>query len=452
MNKILAATGQDIIDSTLNKFNGYEVVGSVNARDELFDKIDKYNPDIIVIGEGLYGKESLFKYITKIVRANPDLRVVYLAGYVDLKDESQANKLVLLVMSGVYDIVHDKKMTAQMLKDLLDNPRTEKDMEYLTDISETSRRKGKDAMVDFHVPEEFKDVDDSGVLQNVVTVSSIKPGTGKSFLSVNIASAIAAFGENNGEGQKPKVAIIEADLQNLSIGTLLGIEGHKKNLKAVMDKIATIITPEGQFTGNRKQLQEVDEFILNSMLPYSNLKNLSALVGSELAYSEIGGIQKSYYAYLIAIVAQHYDVVIVDTNSSLMHVTTLPLMSAAKICYYLLNLDYNNVKNNIRYKEELVNMGIDTKVKYILNQNVVEENKGENLLFTSDYLEEKAGFKLEAKIPDMPSSVFLNRVYSGTPLVLDTKAETLSARKEILKLANQVYPIKDFEEIMKKKK
>lgn len=453
MGKILAATGQDPIDSTLQKFNGYEVVGTVNSRDELVDKIEKYKPDIVVIGEGLYGKESLFKYMMKITKEFPSVRIVYLAGHVDLRNEYQANNLVLLVMAGIYDIFHEKKMTAQMLKDLLDKPRTEEDMEYLTKISDSGqKRKAKDSMMDFLVPEEFSDVDDSGVLKNVFTVSSIKPGTGKSFTSVNLATAIAAFGENKENGDRPKVALLEADLQNLSVGTLLGLEDNKKNLKTVMNKIANIVSSDGKIVGTRGQMQEVNDVIFNSMLPYGHVKNLHALVGSQLSFTEISSIKEMYYAYLIEIIAQEYDVVIVDTNSSIVHVTTLPLMHAANTCYYVLNLDYNNVKNNIRYKADLEEYGISNKVKYILNQDVSEEEaKKENLLFTSSYLEDKGGFELVAKIPDMPASIFLNRVYEGVPLVLDDKAQTLRARQEILQLANQIYPIKDIDKIMKAK-
>lgn len=451
--KLLAATGQDPIDSTMQKFNGYDVVGVVNSRDELIDKIEKFKPEIVVIGEGLYGKDSLFKYMMKITKDYPELRIVYLAGHVDLRVEHQANNLVLLVMAGIYDIFHEKKMTAKMLKELLDSPRTERDMEYLTSISESSHsRRGTDSMMDFLVPEEFTDEDDSGVLQNVFTFSSIKPGTGKSFISVNIAAAIAEFGENKEDGSKPRVALLEADLQNLSVGTLLGLEDNKKNLKTVMNNIAEIISPEGKIIGTRGQMEKVNNSITSSMLQYKHVRNLDALVGSQLSFSEISSIKEVYYAYLIEVLADNYDVVIVDTNSSIVHVTTLPLMLAAKTCYYVLNLDYNNIKNNIRYRENLEEYGVMHKVEYVLNQDVLEEDaKKQGLLFTSEYLKESAGFDLVAQIPDLPASVFLNRVYTGIPLVLDAKSDTLGARQEILKLANQIYPIKDIDKILKTK-
>ena len=54
-------------------------------------------------------------------------------------------------------------------------------------------------------------------------ISSIKPGCGKSFVSTNVATAIAKFGDKK-DGRQPRVCILEADLQTLSVGTLLSLE------------------------------------------------------------------------------------------------------------------------------------------------------------------------------------------------------------------------------------
>lgn len=137
------------------------------------------------------------------------------------KDESRIQSLGILVMSGIYDIVHDDKLSFNSLYNLFKEPRTLEQMQYLVKQVKTKPAK----LVEFVIPEEIED-EDENTYKNVFVISSIKPGTGKSFLSSNIATAIASSGiEVN--GRKPRVAIIEADLQNLSIGTLLQIEDEK---------------------------------------------------------------------------------------------------------------------------------------------------------------------------------------------------------------------------------
>ena len=292
------------------------------------------------------------------------------------------------------------------------------------------------------------------VVDNLSIISSIKPGTGKSFLSVNVACAIARYGKKTKEGRPPRVALIEGDLQNLSIGTLLQLEDSKKNLKSVMDKISNIVTKEGDFIGNPYQVESVNEYIKSSFLPYGKLKNLECLVGSQLSFEEIEDIVPYYYVYLVEAIAMDFDVVIVDTNSALTHVTTFPLLQMAKNCFYILNLDFNNIRNNTRYRETLRSIGVLDKVKYVLNEDITKEvmkGKKEELIYTSDHLHE-SGFDLVGKIPLIDKVIFLNRLYNGTPVVLDEgNPYTEPAKRELLKVANEIYPIEGFREDGKKK-
>lgn len=453
MKTVIVATGQKNVDEAIAKFDHYEIVSAVEYRNEIQEACKFFNADILVIGEGLAGHESLMQILLQLVRDYPNMRIIYLAGYVDLKDEAKVNALGVLVMAGIYDIIHEKKITIQSLRNILDNPKDQESMEYLTKrVKEASSRDS----VQFEIPEEELAREEEDVYKNLFVVSSIKPGTGKSFLSTNVATAIAQFGVDNKDGKRPRVALIEADLQNLSVGTLLQIEDDKKNLKAVMEQISKIVNEDGKFVGTLQQTEETNNFIKSCFKPYYRVKNLEALVGSQLTFNEIETIQPYYYVYLIDAIINEFDVIVVDTNSSLTHITTFPLLQMAKSCYYVLNLDFNNVRNNARYKDILQEMGIINKVKYVLNEDIINDRDQsatgadiENLIFTADHLDDSA-FKLEARVPMLPKTVFLNRLYEGTPVVLDDKKYTTSARYEIMKVANQIWPIKNFKEIEEK--
>lgn len=457
MKEILLASGQKIIDDTVVQFEGYNIVGRIEYRNEVYQSCKDFNPEILLVGEGLSGKESLMEILIQVVKDFPLLRIVYLAGFIDVRDASKISNLGVLVMAGICDIVHEKKITPQMLKSLLDNPKTPESVAYLTKKVKESTSNNRENLIEFEIPDEerFKS-EDEDVFKNLYVFSSIKPGTGKSFLSTNIATAIANFGVENAQGKKPRVALIEADLQNLSVGTLLQIEDDKKNLKSVMDKISTIVSQNGAFVGSAEQTEEVNAYIKSCFKPYYHCRNLEALVGSQHSFNEISDIKPYYYIYLLDAIYQDYDVIIVDTNSALTHVTTFPLLQMAKNCYYILNLDFNNVRNNVKYKESLKELGILHKVRYVLNEDIINNNGDspssgadiEELIFTADHLND-SDFKLEARIPMLPKTVFLNRLYEGTPVVLDNNKYTLKARYEILTVANQIWPIKNYKEIEK---
>lgn len=447
----MIGAGQLDIQRAIERFENYEIVSIVDKKSEIKEALLKVDePEILLLSEGLPGKELLTQVMIEISKLYPNLRIVYLAGEVNFRDERKVQTLAMLVMSGIYDIVMDKTITFTSLKNALDHRKSYESVEYI--INGFKSKTDESSLVEFEIPKE--ETEDDGVYQNVFAFSSIKPGTGKTFVSTNVATAIAEYGVMK-NGKKPRVALIEADLQNLSVGTLLQIEDSKHNLKTVMDKIKLSFDNDGKFVADGDVVEETKRYILSCFKPYYHVRNLEALVGSQLTFNEIADIKPHHYLYLVALIQEEFDVIILDTNSSLAHVTTFPLLKLSKYCYYIMNLDFNNIRNNVRYKESLKEIDIMDKVRYVLNEDIREVDH-EQLLFDSAQLED-SGFDLVAKVPIIPKSIFLNRVYEGKPVILDTTEYTADARFELFKVANQVYPIQNFDKIqeeydLKKKK
>lgn len=453
--RVLLATGSDALnfhikESILNKLN-YEALPEVTSEKELVKQAELLKPEILIYGISLCEEISPKQILLEVQKVSRFTRIIYLAGEVTEENSVEFNDLGELVLANIFDIYHQKEITLEVILDLIRNEKTYHDVEYLT--RGFKGQKGKSSM-SFEIPNEINA--SQAYCNKMVVVSSIKPGSGKSFISANLATAIAKYGVDTPDKKRPRVALIEGDLQNLSVGTLLCMtEDSKHNLKTVMDKISTIVSASGEFKGTPELIDSVDRYILSCFKPYPQVQNLKALTGSQLGFDEVQNILPHHYTYLIEHIEDQFDVIIVDTNSSIKHVSTLPLVKMAKTCFYVINLDFNNIRNNQRYRQTLEEMGILDKTKYILNENISDANKDEQggsyerLEFTSDNFKD-TNFDISGTIPTIPKVIYLNRLFAGTPIVLDEEDYTLEARVEILNLANKIYPIANLEKYQKK--
>lgn len=444
---ILLATGSQMVDDAIKKL-GYKIVGEIYERADIRKSCFTLKPNIVIISENLKGKDRVLVEEMLFIKANlPGVRIIYLAGSIDLKNKDKVNRLASLVFAGIYDIYGEKRLTVTALKELIDNPKKYDDVSYLTRYLKKESLT-QDSFVELESSDaEIEDVESVGY-RNVILVSSIKPGSGKSFISSNLAAGLAKFGKRE-DGSPVKVLIIDADLQNLSVGTLLDTEDEKFNLYTCGIKIQSLLNKEGDLIGSSKDIMEVNDFVKRCCLPCKNVKNLYSIAGSQLSISEVEQLTPYIFVYMVELLSKDYDYVVVDSNSSLFHTTTYPMLKLSSKIYYILNLDYNNVRNNQRYKKDLKQLEVDKKIKYILNEDIalMDNRSNENLLFGSEYIEKNLKFDLVAKVPSIEKPIFLNRIFKAIPLILDDNEYTLKARIELLKIVNDVLEIEEYKNI-----
>lgn len=457
--KVLMATGIAALDDGVKTLEQCNVIATANDRNAIYDKIEENRPQIVITSDWLEGEDSVTELLLDLKRQYNYVRFIYLAGQLDPRDQGRIDELGRLVLSGIYDICISKNVNLEVIDNLIKNPKQEAAVSFLAKNILNSASPAefvKDDKILSGLSDAGKMI--KGTMDNVYVFTSIKPGTGKSFLSVNTACAIAAYGKVKDSGEKPKVALIEADLQTLSIGTILDIkEDKKKNMKSAMEAISTIFD-KGNMIGDDNSVMLVNKVIHECMQPYNKIENLHVLTGSTLTPEEIDSLKitPEYYIYLLDIIRKEYDIVIIDTNSSMFHITTYPILQKAYRCYYILNLDINNIRNNLRYYGTLKKLGLVEKIRWILNENIENKKNAkengtniEKLEFTADEFEEQY-FKLSVKVPSVPKAVFLNRLYNGTPVVLDQGIEyTKEVKLALMELANQVWDVSETLEVEK---
>ena len=103
----------------------------------------------------------------------PNIRIIYLAGAVDINNVNRVNKLGAMVLSGIYDIITEKKVNKSLIKGILEMPREKSDVEYLLRYF---IEKKKDFDVNMEYEEDILDEDlEYDFYKNVFMISSIKP-------------------------------------------------------------------------------------------------------------------------------------------------------------------------------------------------------------------------------------------------------------------------------------
>ena len=222
MTKVLLASGMSGLDDAISKIEGYDFIeATVSYKKDIVEAYINFRPDVIIVTERLSGQEILSGILISLKQKYPAVRIIYLAGEINMADVNRVAKLGAMVMAGIYDIVAERVINKSIIEDILRNPKTLSEVEYL--LKYFADRK-KDNEASFEYREEVEEaVESTNSYNNVYMISSIKPGCGKSFVSTNVATAIAKFGEKK-DGRPPRVALLEADLQTLSVGTLLSIE------------------------------------------------------------------------------------------------------------------------------------------------------------------------------------------------------------------------------------
>ena len=446
--KLIIATAVPKLADAIEK-RGYNVVCKTSSFSELqrvFGSSEAIG-DTLFITENIEAEGSVINGLIKIHKDFPDLRIIFLASET-LEDSFTVNRLNFLATNGIYDLYYGKIFNINIAIDLLEHPKNKVDCDPIfvafakTKIPEAKEREIVETRNDNIVLDRTK-------IDNVVAVTSVKPGTGKSYISSNLAVTLAKYGKIINENRKPRVLLLEGDLQTLSVSTLFGIKDADFNLKEVLIKIQNFMNENNH---NEKRwydgASDIKQFIRRCCLR-TNIDNLFILEGHDFDITDLCLVSSEAFFYLIRYLATQFDQIIIDSNSSLRHPTTDPILQCSKTLYFVYTTDFNNVKLNLRYAEELASMGVSDKIKYVLNKALVGEQKDNYTFKFSDEEIVNGKIKTDFEIPLVDMAVILNSTYKHVQLCLDDTFKTIPTRIAFLQLANSVMPLSAPEDLEK---
>ena len=434
--KLLIATSIPNLGKAIQSKKKYDVVGIVdNIADTTVYLEDEV--DCLLVTERVNVRGNLTDDIIRIKNQYPMLRIVFFAS-TKLNNEYSIRQAYKFIEAAIYDLYYYSNVQLSDIVEMLDHPRSKGSTKHIEELYNKTIQEQRES--------------ESGSIEDIVDLSrnnvylftSAKPGTGKSFIASNVAFTIAKYGKMS-NGNKPRVLLVEGDLQNLSVSTLFGIQNKYHNLSLCLKEVQCFMQEHSLDDWNSDMSAGVKQNIQAACINSNMLENLDIIESHDFSFEEIAETDSSSYYYLVDYLSTIYDIVIVDGNTSIQHKTTDPLYQLSKTLYFVFTTDYSNLHRNIRYSTFLDELNLSDKTKYILNK--ADDVRDAKFNFTDDEIID-GHIDVSFKIPVVDISVMYNATYDHKLISNIKDFSTLKARLAFIKIANDIVRLQGMEELL----
>lgn len=450
---LLLATGQDNIDTVIDSSPMFKadflVLDKIHRREMLLEKCEELNPDIVLVGENIGGKAPLIPILINIRAACPGTRIIFLLGKVSPGDDALQSNLGILASMGVYDIIADSELSVTRLQYLLKNPQQEADVKNFLDKTKDSSGKRTTQEIQLTVPEEVENEDSVRVYENLYTFVSPVGAVGKSTITRNVAIALNNYATPQLNGKKPKIAIIDLDLQGFGTSRYLDTLNKENSIFTALAAAREAIDELGEMRELTKvQDSEIHEKIKRSFVQTKKYKNLYVLGGDDKVYEkgDIYSINSYLLTFIIESMVSEFDVILVDANTNIEASIIFPLYSMSRTIFNILDISTNCFNMNKRYLTYLEDTGVYQAInnKFILNKAF---DMTETYLTLRD-VQNALNIQFDYTIPMIPAQTMFNMTSRNEILVDSADDAAADFKASIFDLANSILPLRNFEELL----
>ena len=237
MKKILTAIGNEKINNELNKIENFKVISNdIQYKEGIIEILENMQDiDFIILNSLLPGEINLFELIKKINLLNEKIKIILFIE----NNNPEIDKL--LSDKKIYKILYNNEIEIKdlinIIKDseIINNEELKEEINKLKSIILENKKKNK---FSHKIKSFFKDNIVNKILKNKKNIINSKsnkkdkdkniknkkvisitgpPSVGKSIFSINLAKI------NSYENSENKILIIDADIINSSIHTILGL-------------------------------------------------------------------------------------------------------------------------------------------------------------------------------------------------------------------------------------
>lgn len=297
MKKIVTALGNPILNNELKKYKEFQImINDIQYQEAIIEFLEiEKNIDYIILNEILPGNISIEELINKIKIKNENIEIIMI-----LEKENKELE-AFLYSKKIFNIFYNNKVEIidiiKILKNKkINNIKIEQDIEKIKDIILNDSNINKQ-INKIKINNKTKKNLKSNNKMICVLGSS---GVGKSIFSVCFSNYL----KNN----KNKILIIDFDILNNSIHTILGINKYSKKVKEKIEEKDLNNFNINKFRLNNYNIN-IEDLIINVN------KNIDLLTGIDILFNSDEDINKFELLGMISEIKKHYDYIIVDTSS-----------------------------------------------------------------------------------------------------------------------------------------
>lgn len=410
MKKIITALGNPNLSEKIKKYKNIEILTKdIQYQEGIFEVLEKEkNIDFLILSENLLGKNKIENLIKKIKEKNNKLKIILV---MENKNENIEN---ILYFNGVNKIFYNNEKIINIIK-YIENKNEEKNTEIKNELENLKQLLIKNNIY-LEDEKEIKENNKEKVINKKIKKENTKVisiagtgGIGKSIITLNLANILK---ENN-----QKILIIDFDILNKSLHTILGVNEYSKKIKNKLQK--------NNLINNKINIKE---------LIIKINKKVDLISGINLIFDSKYKISSEKIKFIIEELKEYYDLIIIDTSSECFLDYTKNILKESDIILFLLEANLVEIKKaknllKIYNKNWKIN---EEKIKLIINkynEESVDEKIIKNIFSEYKIL---GKIKFNKKYNNLINKNFEENIYTK-----NIKKDYKKITEKIIKLKNK---------------
>ena len=367
MKKIITALGNPLLNDKLKEEKIFNIVSKdIQYQDGIFEILQKEeNINFLILSELLPGENNIENLVNKIKEIDNKINIILI---LENKKEELEN---ILFSKGIKKIYYNNKVEINEIINLLKNEKIEENENLKKEIN-----KLKNILIENNIIYEENNyqniLDEENFEKNNIKLinnkNNIKKeekniisivgtgGVGKSLFTINLSNILKS---NN------KILIIDFDILNNSLHTILGVNKYSKKIK---EKIK-----------NNNLIQ--NKINIKELIIKIN-KKIDLISGINLIFDSKYKISSEKIKFILEELKEYYNYIIIDTTSECFFDYTKNIINNSDKIIFLLESNLLEIKkskqlldmyeNNWNINPEKINIIINKYNKNSIDENIIK--------------------------------------------------------------------------------
>ena len=405
MKKIITAIGNEVLNKKLKNKNDFEViVEDIQYKEGIIEYLEKENNiDFLIISELLPGNIEIKKLIEKIKNINSNIEIIL---FLENKNTELEN---YLYAKGIYNIFYNNQIEIKEIIKLINENKNIEINNELKEIKQILLEKQKNKinnkkiylnkLINTFSRKQKYDLNE----EKIISVTGTN-GVGKSMFTINLANSISK--------SKKKILIIDFDILNNSLHTILGI---KKYSQKIRNKIK-----------NNNLLKEIK---IEELIIKINSK-IDLISGINLLFDSKYKISSEKIKNILLKLKEKYEIIIIDTSSECFFDYTKEIIKNSNLNIFILEANLLEIKK----AKNLLNTYINNWEIPQESINILFNKYNENSIDISILKKIFSGFNILGKLSFNPQYNLIINKNNINKLDIILKNEYLKINNNLLKI------------------